>query len=104
MSTIDISGLDPEVLVLALWRGTRALGLGVIHDRDDLTVEQVRGVIASQQSKPGGTIRLDYVFGRPIKVTLDGNLLYHSALYDRDAGEGECARIVAELRAPRDAS
>ncbi len=103
---IDIRGLDKAELLQALHRGTRALGMGRLHDRGPLTLSQCQEIIALSEAPSGtmvtgkeGALRFDYVAGRPIKVTFSGDELLHSGLYDRDAGEGECLRIVEELRA-----
>lgn len=108
---IDISGIDHAELLRELHAGTRALGMGRMHDRGPLTIEQCRDIIAGGRGPDhnpdfaavtgADTVSFDYVSGRPIKVTFKGNELHSAWMYDRDApgGEGECQRIVDRLRA-----
>lgn len=113
---MSYEGIDEADLVLALYRGTRAIGRGVFHDRGDLTVEEVRTDLSAMvqqqpmaipQQIPGGLgnlvgqrIHLDYYRGRPLKVSLDTErkVVCGARLYDRDAGEGACQRVIESLR------
>lgn len=97
---IDITGIDRVELIIALWANTHALGMGRLHDRPTLDPESVRSYIAKCEQLPlhDGRIKLDYVQGRPLKVTIKGNELHHWRLYDRDAGEGVAHRVVECLR------
>lgn len=101
---VSFRGVDLAVLVHALYYGTRAQGMGRIHDRPDLTVDEVRAEITRCiHTRPPGPDRqrvvIDYYHGRPLKVKIDlGTLEFDAKLYDRDAGEGAAARVVAELR------
>lgn len=108
MEPIDIKGLDKAELIQALHAGTRAVGMGVLHDRGPITVEQARAVLGGEgpsgtngPSPRDGVVHLDYVAGRPIKVTLKGDALIGAWLYDRDSpdGEGSCQRVVDSVRA-----
>lgn len=94
---LDIEHLDRVALLIALHAGTKALRLGRLHDQGPLTRERAIEYI-EHVTRPNGMVRFDYVDGRPIKVTFRGNDLEDAALYDRDAGEGKCARIVEEQR------
>jgi len=99
MDTIEYGNIDEAVLIHGLYHGTRPLGMGVIHDRPGLTVDDVR---KSPLSKPDqrGVIYIDYLAGRPLKVHIDTKAKTVTArLYDRDAGQGACARVVESLRA-----
>lgn len=122
---IDIKGLDRAELLVALHAGTRALGLGVLHDRGAISYEAAKelcgmggkvpnangldgGTSVDMSSVPGVTtlerpkdvVNFDYVQGRPLKVSFRGDELHGEWLYDRDApgGPGSCERIVAELK------
>jgi hypothetical protein len=82
-------------VVRALWEHTRAVGLGRLAV-PILTADQLAAVLRPDHD---GCIRLDYVAGRPLKVTLDTRQrrLLRTDLYDRDAGVGTAARVLAEL-------
>lgn len=104
--TINIAGLDKAAILAALHNGTRALGMGRLHDIGrDLTVEEARTIMgigddSTQMFGDMGRKRelyFDYVQGRPIKVDLSGDE-FDPWLYDRDAGQGAAARAIAKLR------
>lgn len=106
---IDIKGIDRAELLMALHAGTRSIGMGVLHDRGNLTREQAEDILKGgpgQSTNPdlarvtGDDIRFDYVAGRPLKVSFKGDELHGCGLYDRDAtgGDGACLRIVERLR------
>lgn len=99
---LDITGIDHAELLAALYNGTRAVGLGFLHDVGKMTVVVAREILEERGrlAFPPGRLRFDYVLGRPIKVGLQGNLLQRPDLYDCDApgGPGSCARIVEALR------
>jgi hypothetical protein len=88
---VDIKGIDKAALLAALYNGTSALGMGALHDIGHMTEEQARDIVRFG-------LRFDYVAGRPIKANIGGDT-FETAVYDRDAGEGAAARIVASLRA-----
>ena len=97
MSRVNFDGIDPAVLVHALYHATRPLGMGVLHNVDSLTVADVRRDLeAYGESNP----RFDYYRGRPLKLTLDLTAReFEANLYDRDAGPGAASQVVARLRA-----
>ena len=121
MSENDISyeGIDEAELVHGLYHGTRALGMGRLHDAAGLSVEQVRAdleamkpqrPLSAPQDLPGGhgnregdVLYLDYYRGRPLKCSIDTGrkLLRGVRLYDRDAGPGACAAVMERLRGKR---
>lgn len=100
---ISFKGIDPAVLIHALYRGTQPLGMGVIHNQPGLTVDQVRDELKAEiESARAGRelLRFDYFHGRPLKVSLDLSLEeFNPRLYDRDAGQGSAQRIIDGLRA-----
>lgn len=94
---IDITGIDRAELLTALHNGTKSIGLGVLHDRGDITVEQVQSDIDDNN----GSFNFDYYRGRPIKVFVrrsEPNILCRIDLYDRDSAPGRCKAIVESLR------
>ena len=98
--SLNIEGLDRAELLAALHNGTRALGLGALHDLGrPMTREEAQREIDAR-ALPNGDVRFDYVQGRPIKVAFRGGELLHERLFDRDApgGDGSCSRIIEKLR------
>ena len=96
-NSIDISGIDRAKLLAALHNGTATLGLGRVHDRGDMTVEEAREILENVD----GRFDFDYVRGRPIKVYVrpdEPDILCRIDLYDRDSRPGACANIVKGLR------
>jgi hypothetical protein len=95
---ISYDGIDEAELVHALYHGTRPLGMGYLHNNERLAIEDVRAALANYNADKG-RIHIDYFSGRPLKVTLNRETkTFSPRLYDRDAGTGEAARIVGELR------
>ena len=97
-------GRIPETcLVRALWEHTRPRGSGRLTERMrsgvSPTNEELQPLL--QPSAGTGRVHIDYVFGRPIKVTLDvvAKEIHQAHLYDRDAvgGIGTAARVIALL-------
>ena len=88
---IDIKGLDKAKVLVALHRGTRPLGLGVLSDREvtEAEADAVRAI--------GDDGYVDYFAGRPIKVDFRGDEI-DPRMYDRDAGSGAAERVIASLR------
>jgi hypothetical protein len=94
--SIDIRGIDKAELLAALHNGTQAVGYGILHDlKRDITVEEARKDWENMQRRGFGTF--DYYHGRPLKVSLAGDVMFTFA-YDRDAGPGTAERIIAALR------
>lgn len=98
---IDITGLDPAEVLLALYQGTTELGLGFTQARTDVTVDDAREVLTYGSPDPGlsAPMRVDYMFGRPIKVSFGESGVIDLRLYDRDAGDGAGRRAIESLRA-----
>lgn len=98
---VDIKGLSKAAVLAALHNGTRALGMGIIHDLGrDMTEVEAEAVIAREADDLGfkqDRLYFDYVSGRPLKVNIAGDE-FDAALYDRDAGEGAAERAIAALR------
>jgi len=96
-NTIDISGLDEFEVIAALHNGTQPLGLGMLHARPPMTAADVRAELTDDMRR-SGAFSFDYYHGRPLKVRVGNGQISGVRLYDRDAGDGACADIVAGLR------
>jgi hypothetical protein len=90
---INIAGLDKAAVLCALFNACAPGGalafLAAVAAPQDMTMEEARELLAQSP-------RFDYVRGRPLKVSLDGDLL-DPRLYDRDQGQGAAARALAGL-------
>jgi hypothetical protein len=95
----DITGLEWWRVLVALHRGTSALGLGRLHDRE-LGDDMAKLMIEAYKTERHALPRFDYVFGRPLKVGFrtDGTRSWVTRvdLYDRDSKRPARA-IIAEL-------
>lgn len=101
-TTVDVRGIDRVRLLVALYNGTAALGVGLLFNKPgDLSIDVARTVIEHHKAHLGDShhrVWLDYVAGRPIKTAIFDDDI-DPRLYDRDAGKGAFAAIVAALRA-----
>lgn len=99
---VSYEGIDEAELVFALHNGTRAQGMGILHERKGLTLDDVRADLEQYKEsfEENERIRFDYYYGRPLKVTLDtkNKMLLRTDLYDRDAGDGMAQLIINRLR------
>lgn len=96
---ISFKGLDPARVLNALYHGTQPLGMGFLHDKPGLTAEQSELDLAFSIEKQGRRPYFDYYRGRPLKLQLDLDAEeFDPGLYDRDAGKGAAARVIAKLR------
>ncbi len=90
---VDISGLDKEELIEALWESSRIApffgpyGVGPRLDR-----EEIERVLASEDKD------FDYLSGRVMKVHFRSDKVNPEG-YDRDNGPGEFKEVVDALRA-----
>jgi hypothetical protein len=105
MQDLSYGGIDEATLIHGLYHGTRALGMGILHHKGDLSVADVAVDLAAMasgeypQPDSSGRIYFDYYRGHPLKMTLDTtNKTFNPRLYDRDAGAGKAARIIDGLR------
>ncbi len=98
MDAISYEGIDEAVLIHALYHGTRPLGMGVLHDRPGLSVKDVVDALGNGTGGFDESLYIDYLAGRPLKVRIDTKAkTVTTRLYDRDAGDGACQRIVERL-------
>lgn len=103
---IDISKKNKAMVLAGLYNGTKALGMGFLHDkRDGLSKEEAEEVISEKIKRCEDLgfgkeyeyiLYFDYVSGRPIKVNLSGDE-FDSWLYDRDAGKGAAKKIIDSI-------
>lgn len=98
MSELDVSDLDPYVLIQALHASTKPVGFGFLEDNGDLTIEQVKELVGDID--PTGRVIVDYLQGRPIKIRIK-NGKTHFFLYNRDAGEGVGEHVLQILRSQK---
>lgn len=92
MGMIDIKGLDKAEVLLALYEGSRVLGLGILQARDTYTLEDAKKDYEESYDK-----YFDYHYGRLMKVDLSGDE-FNDVLYDRDLGDGHACAIIDELK------
>ena len=100
---IDISGLDKAEVLAALHGASKAQGMGFLHDRGSLSVEECREIIGDAGTSGTETffaddrLYFDYLRGRVMKVDISGDEI-DPRLYDRDLGDGAAERAIAALR------
>lgn len=96
---LSIEGLDPAEIILRLYNNSKYQGvswLGAVSEektRDDMQEILVDGGIDN-----GKVVWFDYLYGKVMKVGITYKEISRADLYDRDVGNGECKRIVDELR------
>lgn len=103
---VDITGLDKAEVLATLYNHSHVQGMGRLHARGSLTVEEVRKEIerGDDHARMFGThvhsnpLYFDYFFGRPLKVNLGGDS-FDPWGYDRDnGGDGTAEKLIQELR------
>lgn len=92
---VDITGLNKADVVVALYKGTRRHGMGLLQS--ELDEQQVREIATKHFARDGKNYDIDYLAGKPLKVDLAGDS-FDPRLYDRDAGPGAAQRAVNKLR------
>jgi len=90
MSEVDISGLDKVVLLKALWQEQKPAAFFTI------TRFQAPG-FNDEEAAEAVKKYIDYFRGRAIKSDLSGDSVNPFG-YDRDAGSGSFAKIVANIK------
>lgn len=107
---VSIKGLDKAAVLTVLYSHSKAVGAGLFQARSgEMTVEIARNIIDNSADDitrmfPNGPgIRennfcFDYLYGRPLKINLEGDELDPWG-YDRDnGGTGTAARLIESLR------
>lgn len=97
MSLVDIRGLDPAAVLLALYENAGApRGMAALGTRTTpLSLDEAANILGEQQHHGG---HIDYLFGRPLKIRIPlGATSIDTSLYDRDSITPG-AEVVARLR------
>lgn len=102
---MDINGINKGKLIAALYNSSKPAGpfgaLNALKDSSgelrDMTEAEGTGFYDRYKS-PNGDISFDYVMGHVFKVAFIGDVLERPDLFDRDNGEGACAKAVAAAR------
>lgn len=105
MAKIDIKGIDKADLLAALYNNASPMGMGFLQARPgqmtrEGALELMESGDDSSRMFPNMKRRMyfDYVYGRPLKVNLEGDEL-ETSLYNRDWGKDAAEQIVESLRA-----
>lgn len=104
MAKIDIKGIDKADLLAALYNNASPMGMGFLQARPgqmtrEGALELMEAGDDSSRMFPNMKRRMyfDYVYGRPLKVNLEGDEL-ETSLYNRDWGKDAAEQIVESLR------
>lgn len=91
---VDISGLDRVVLLRALWDNQARATYFHAYGQQAPEFDEAEARVAVSRGQ------LDYFAGRAMKFSfpVDGTNLIDPEGYDRVAGKGTMARVVAQLR------
>ena len=93
---VNIAGLDRGAVLAALVNAAQPFGMGFLSaaaaGSDPMTATQGAAELIA------GKGYVDYVWGRPIKVTLTADS-FDPRLYDRDQGVGAAHAAIQTLRA-----
>jgi hypothetical protein len=91
---VDISGLERWEVLMVLHANTRAIGLGVLNDKE-LTEDEAKALVADREY-------FDYVHGRPLKIGFHHTWITGVKNYDRDSVRPAHV-VIALLRLLREA-
>jgi hypothetical protein len=99
---VNIAGLDKAEVLAALHAATHAQGMGLLHDKGPLSVDECRGIIAAVGAEDAETARIgrlyfDYLRGRVMKVDISGDE-FDPRLFDRDNYNGAAHDAIQRLR------
>lgn len=93
MTTIDVSHLDLNTLIKALWKNmfsARYFSMSDIAPPPEPSNDEINRTLGSRKY-------IDYLAGRCIKTDFSDLSKVNTRLYNRNAGDGAFERIVAEL-------
>ncbi len=89
---VDISDLNKKALLIRLYASAAPRGLGRLqYKQGALSDADAESVLKGE----GG--RIDYLYGRSMKIDLSGKEL-DTSLYNRDNGDGVAEGVIASLR------
>lgn len=86
--TVTFSCSQKDAL-MALWGFGKACGYGLLHSSTAPTEEEIATVIKHQY--------VDYLAGKPMKLSLKNWPVVNCLGYDRDNGRGAMAKVVQML-------
>lgn len=89
---MNIQGINKAQILAALFNASRQQGMGFLDKRgsQSMTVEAAKEII------DGGHLYFDYLYGRVMKISLEGDEL-ETRLYDRDNGNGAAEAAISHL-------
>ena len=91
---IDISKLNKDEVLAALYNASKPQGMGYIQfDPDPMSTAEACAIL---DSMPVGCKRFGYLKGRVMKVDLSSDA-FDPGLYDRDNGQGAARRVVERM-------
>ena len=93
MAMVDISGLNKDEVLFALYNASHVQGMGFLAAIDNYTLEDAKRDYEASPSK-----YFDYLHGRVLKVDLSGDS-FDSRLFDRDCGEGAAEKAIDAILA-----
>ena len=96
---IDIRGLSKAAVLAALYNRAKVQGpefpAEMTMPMEETTAQLILDVL------PTGSLYVDYLYGRVIKVDLSSDTEFDERLYDRDNGHGAAAQAINRLRRRR---
>lgn len=88
---IDISNKDKAEVLVGLYNNSHPIGMGMAkYDPTPMTVEVARKILEKQT-------HFGYLLGRPLKITLDGNII-NVFRYNRDNGQELAQKVISSCR------
>lgn len=94
MPIVDVSDLDRNALILALWQHMKPasfFSFSGVRPPSQPSHAQIEEAL-------GSDMKLDYLAGRCIKTDFSNMKAVDTHWYDRDAGSGAFERVAASLR------
>ncbi len=88
---VDISGLDKEDVLIALYNNSKVQGMGGFQRISELLTRDHATELLNH-----GTY-FDYLYGKIMKVDLSDNE-FDPWLYDRDNGNGAALRAIEDIK------